>query len=85
MADASRPVDEPATRHDETLERALAVGDVVRLRKAHPCGSDAWIVVRLGADIGLRCTGCARKVMLPRSQLARQLRGGRAARPAGSV
>jgi len=53
----------------------VAVGDVVRLRKAHPCGSDAWTILRLGADIGLRCNGCGRRVMLPRAELARRLRG----------
>jgi hypothetical protein len=48
--------------------------DVVQLRKQHPCGSDQWRVVRLGADIGLRCLGCDRKVLLPRSVLAKRLK-----------
>ena len=48
--------------------------DVVQLRKQHPCGSDQWRVVRLGADIGLRCLGCDRKVLLPRSILAKRLK-----------
>lgn len=48
--------------------------DVVRLRKPHPCGSFDWTVVRLGADIGLRCHGCSRKVMLPRRELERRLK-----------
>jgi len=38
----------------------LLLGDVVRLRKMHPCGGDTWLVDRLGADIGLRCQGCRR-------------------------
>jgi hypothetical protein len=42
------------------------LGDVVRLRKKHPCGSYEWEVVRLGADIGIRCRGCQRRVLLPR-------------------
>lgn len=50
------------------------IGDVVRLRKPHPCGSYDWTVVRLGADIGLRCHGCQRKVLLPRSQLEKRLK-----------
>jgi hypothetical protein len=51
----------------------LLLGDVVRLRKPHPCGSDEWLVDRLGADIGLRCQGCGRHVMLERRLLeARQ-------------
>lgn len=52
----------------------LQLEDVVRLRKAHPCGSFDWKVVRLGADIGLECMGCARRVMLPRRQLAQRLK-----------
>ena len=51
----------------------LAVGDLVRLRRAHPCGSHEWQVVRLGADIGLVCQGCQRRVVLARSALARRL------------
>lgn len=50
------------------------LGDVVRLRKPHPCGSFEWTVVRLGADIGLRCNQCQRKVLLPRRILERRLK-----------
>jgi hypothetical protein len=50
------------------------LGDVVRLRKPHPCGSFEWTVVRLGADIGLRCLGCNHKVLLPRRELERRLK-----------
>lgn len=52
----------------------LYIGDVVRLRKPHPCGSTDWTVVRLGADIGLRCHGCEHKVLLPRRTLERRLK-----------
>jgi hypothetical protein len=50
------------------------VGDVVRLRKAHPCGGTDWSVVRLGADIGLRCSTCEHRILLPRSQFERRLK-----------
>ena len=50
------------------------VDDVVRLRKAHPCGSTDWTVVRLGADIGLRCSTCLHRILLPRSQFERRLK-----------
>ena len=49
------------------------LGDVVRLRRAHPCGSNEWLVDRLGADIGLRCQGCGRHVMLERRLLESRL------------
>jgi hypothetical protein len=51
----------------------LFLGDVVRLRRAHPCGSTEWLVDRLGADIGLRCQGCGRHVMLERRLLEARL------------
>ncbi len=49
--------------------------DVVRLKKVHPCGAYEWRVVRIGADIGLVCLGCGRRVMMARSTLERRLRG----------
>ena len=52
---------------------ALYLGDVVRLRRTHPCGSDTWLVDRLGADIGIRCRGCGRHVLLERATLERRL------------
>jgi hypothetical protein len=51
----------------------LLLGDVVRLRRAHPCGGSTWQVDRLGADIGLRCQGCGRHVLLDRRTLERRL------------
>lgn len=51
----------------------LYLGDVVRLRRAHPCGSSEWLVDRLGADIGLRCQGCGRHVLLERRLLEARL------------
>ncbi len=53
---------------------ALFLSDLVRLRKPHPCGSFEWTVVRLGADIGLTCNGCGRRVLLPRRELQRRTR-----------
>ncbi len=52
----------------------LRVDDRVRLRKPHPCGSYEWVVYRIGADIGLQCLQCGRRVMLSRRELARRLK-----------
>ena len=52
----------------------IRLGDIVRMRKPHPCGSSEWEVVRLGADIGIRCTRCERRVLIPRSQFTRQVK-----------
>lgn len=51
----------------------LLLGDVVRLRRTHPCGGSEWLVDRLGADIGLRCQGCGRHVLLDRRTLESRL------------
>lgn len=51
----------------------LFLGDVVRLRRRHPCGGDTWLVDRLGADIGLRCQGCRRHVLVERRALERRI------------
>ncbi len=50
------------------------MGDVVRLRKPHACGGSDWVVVRLGAEIGLRCLTCKRRVLLPRHELERRIK-----------
>lgn len=52
----------------------LQLDDLLRLRKPHPCGSYEWTVYRLGADIGLQCRGCGRRVMLTRRELSRRLK-----------
>jgi hypothetical protein len=53
----------------------LLLGDVVRLRRRHPCGGDDWRVDRLGADIGLKCLSCGRHVLIDRPTLERRIHG----------
>jgi len=48
------------------LIKVFNLGDIVETRKVHPCGSKTWEIIRLGADIKIKCTGCGRIVMLPR-------------------
>ena len=52
----------------------IRLGDVVRLRKVHACGGFEWEVVRLGADIGIRCRTCARRVLLERSTFEKRVK-----------
>ena len=52
----------------------IRLGDVVRLRKQHPCGGFEWEVVRLGADIGIRCRTCFRRVLLERSVFEKRVK-----------
>ncbi len=50
------------------------LGDIVRLRKRHPCGGYEWEVVRLGADIGIKCLTCGRRVLLPRRKFEKSVK-----------
>ncbi len=52
----------------------IKLGDVVKLKKVHPCGGYEWRVVRLGADIGIRCLKCGRRVLLERSVFERRIK-----------
>jgi len=52
----------------------IRLGDVVRLKKPHPCGGYEWAVVRLGADIGVKCLKCQHRVLLPRSDFERRVK-----------
>jgi hypothetical protein len=52
----------------------IRLDDVVRMRKPHPCGGTDWRVVRLGADIGLTCLTCGRRVLIPRGKFIKQVK-----------
>ena len=56
------------------MVRQYELGWVVRLRKRHPCGGTDWEVVRLGADIGLKCLTCERRLLMPRSTLDKRVK-----------
>lgn len=47
----------------------IRIGDLVTMKKPHPCGAKDWCVLRTGADIKLRCCGCGHEVMLPRNRV----------------
>lgn len=50
----------------------IRLGDKVKMRKTHPCGSDEWSVIRIGADIKIKCLGCARIVMMDRADFVKR-------------
>ncbi len=52
-----------------------SVGDIVKMKKTHPCGSQEWEITRTGIDFGLKCRGCGRFVMLPRVKFEKAVRG----------
>jgi len=63
--------------HSATMPKPpipLYLDDIVALRKPHPCGGDTWRIVRLGADIGLRCLTCGHRVLVERSSVERDIK-----------
>ena len=52
----------------------INVGDVVKMKKAHPCGSYEWEVLRIGADFRLRCLGCDHQIMIARRMMEKNIR-----------
>ena len=52
----------------------VQVGDKLRMKKAHPCGTKDWLVLRIGADFRLRCLGCGHEVMTPRFKAEKNIR-----------
>ena len=65
----SRPV---MVKMNYSQNEPVILGDVIRSRKPHPCGSDEWTVIRTGADIKIKCRGCGRVVMLDRDSFLRR-------------
>lgn len=53
--------------------KSFNLGDIVKMKKPHPCGSYNWQVIRMGADIKIKCQGCGRIVMLPRSEFEKRM------------
>ncbi len=52
----------------------IQLGDILEMKKPHPCGEKKWIVLRVGADFRLRCTGCGHEVMTPRFKAEKNIR-----------
>lgn len=50
------------------------VGDIVKMKKGHPCGSDQWQIYRTGMDFGIKCLGCGRTVMIPRPKFEKSVK-----------
>jgi hypothetical protein len=56
------------------MSKSFYIGDVVEMKKGHPCGSNSWEIIRLGADIKIKCLGCGRIVMLPRNKFEKSVK-----------
>lgn len=53
----------------------FSIGDVIKMKKAHPCGCNEWEILRVGMDFRLKCKGCERQVMVPRKLVEKNFRG----------
>lgn len=67
-------IDKIAGREGRRREMDIHVGDVVKLKKNHPCGSNEWEVLRVGADFRIKCLGCGHQVMIARPLLEKSIR-----------
>ena len=56
------------------MNKIFNLGDIVKMKKQHPCGVNSWEIIRNGADIKIKCTGCGRIVMIPRSKFEKDLK-----------
>ena len=54
--------------------KEFSLGDIVEMKKPHPCGTNAWRVIRMGADIRIKCTGCDHSVMIPRMEFEKKMK-----------
>lgn len=53
---------------------AVLVGDLLEMKKTHPCGANTWQVLRVGVDFRLKCTGCGHELMLPRAHIMKSVK-----------
>lgn len=56
------------------VEHKFLIGDIVEMKKQHPCGSKEWEVTRVGADFKIKCLGCNHQVMLPRTKFEKSVK-----------
>ncbi|GGF17617.1 hypothetical protein GCM10010954_15450 [Halobacillus andaensis] len=56
------------------VEKTYELNDIVQMKKAHPCGENRWKIIRMGADIRIKCEGCGHSVMIPRKKFESKLK-----------
>jgi len=55
-------------------KKQFQLNDVVEMKKQHPCGTNAWKIIRMGADIRIKCEGCQHSVMIPRNEFEKKMK-----------
>ena len=61
-------------KKESKMADKFTVGNIIRMKKKHPCGNDQWEILRVGADFRLKCMGCQRQVMIPRRLVEKNFR-----------
>lgn len=56
------------------IEKVFGLGDVVEMKKQHPCGTNEWKIIRMGADVRIKCEGCQHSVMIPRREFGKKMK-----------
>lgn len=56
------------------MDKQFSLHDIVEMKKQHPCGENRWQIIRMGADIRIKCLGCNRSVLIPRNEFARKMK-----------
>jgi len=56
------------------MDKEYKLGSIVMMKKAHPCGSNEWEIIRVGADIKIKCVACGRSIMMPRIEFNKKLK-----------
>ena len=59
---------------DVMNQKGFGLHDVVEMKKPHPCGENKWEIIRMGADIRIKCLGCERSIMLPRNEFSKKIK-----------
>lgn len=55
-------------------EKDFSLNDIVEMKKQHPCGENRWKIIRMGADIRIKCQGCSRSILMPRNEFAKKMK-----------
>ena len=55
-------------------QKQVELQDIVEMKKQHPCGTNAWKVIRVGADIRIKCEGCGHSVLIPRREFEKKMK-----------
>ena len=63
------------SKKERRMRMEFKVGDVIKMKKSHPCGTNEWEILRVGMDFRLKCSGCGRQVMVSRKLVEKNFRG----------